>query len=100
MSNSKEKWKISDIHKQTMSSFMTDFWDLIKASYEFPDDEDPEHDHYWSTLVKWCDALMTKYRSNKTINGIVCGFINGQSYRATGRKIEDEANGNPSVHLG
>lgn len=85
MNKEKQKWIISEEHKKNMSAFMSDFWALIKASYEFPADEDPGHDHYWETLVKWCDALMNKYRSDPVITAIVSGYLDGQSRRATAK---------------
>lgn len=83
MSTEREKWTISEEHKKQMSAFLSDFWALIKASYEFPADEDPGHDHYWETLVKWNDALITKYKSDPVVAGIVIGYLDGQSRRAT-----------------
>lgn len=77
-----EKWTITDEHKQILSSFMADFWKLIKASYEFPNDMDPAHDHYWTTLIKWCDALMKKYNNDPTVCRIVMAYIDSQSDRA------------------
>ena len=74
-----DDWKINDDHMKTMSAFMSDFWRLIKASYEIPKDGD---DHYWQTLVKWADALGTKYDGDKTIMGIILGYIDGQSVRS------------------
>lgn len=85
--NAAEKWTIKDTHKQTMSSFMTDFWQMIKASYEIPADTDSGSDHYWSTLVKWCDALMKKYNSDPVINRIVAGYLDGQSDKACARPV-------------
>ena len=81
------EWKISEEHKQTMSSFMTDYWQLIKASYEIPADTDPSHDHYWKTLVYWCDALMKKYNGDPVINRIVAGYLDGQSDKACCRPV-------------
>lgn len=80
-----EKWTITEEHKQVQSKFMTDFWQLIKASYEIPADTAPDHDHYWSTLVKWCDALMKKYKGDPVINRIVAGYLDGQSDKACSR---------------
>ena len=82
-----EKWTITDEHKQTLSSFMTDFWRLIKASYEIPADTDPAHDHYWTTLVKWCGALMEKYNGDPVINRVVAGYLDGQSDKACDRPV-------------
>lgn len=75
-----EDWKITSDHKEYMSGFMTDFWKLIKASYEIPD---TDSDHYWQTLVHWCDALMKKYDSGNdpVINRMVIGYLDGMSCR-------------------
>ena len=66
---------------------MTDFWKLIKASYEIPADTESGSDHYWATLVKWCDALMKKYNSDPVINRIVAGYLDGQSDRACNKPV-------------
>ena len=86
--NSTLMWTISEEHKETMSAFMSDFWKLIKASYEFPSDISPLHDHYWNTLVKWSDALVRKYDSDPTIARIVIGYIDGQSDRSTKQPVK------------
>lgn len=91
MSTEREKWTISEEHKRQMSAFLSDFWSLIKASYEFPDDEDPGHDHYWSTLIKWADALGKKYDCDPVIRRMIIGYIDGQSIRATGRSEDEDS---------
>ena len=78
-----EQWKITEDNKKVMSAFMADFWNMVKASYEIPEDD---NDHYWSTLVKWADALGNKYHADKTVMGIVLGYLDGQSNKATGRE--------------
>jgi hypothetical protein len=83
-----EMWTISDEHKEIMSAFMTDFWKLIKASYEFPSDISPVHNHYWNTMVKWCDALIRKYDCNSTITRMVMGYLDGQSDRSTKQPVK------------
>lgn len=84
-----DEWKIKEEHKAVMSAFMADFWKLIKASYEMPPEEDrAAGDHYWATLVKWADALGTKYKSDRVIMGIILGYLDGQSNRANGFDVE------------
>ena len=85
------KWEITEEHKQQMSEFMTDFWKVIKASYEMPQKDDKSAvDHYWATLVKWADALSKKYNGDPVINGIILGYLDGQSNKHTGFQIEIE----------
>ena len=91
MSKLSEKWIISEEHKKMMSSFMSDMWKVIKASYEFPADDDPGHDHYWSTLIKWADALGKKYDCDPVIRRMIIGYIDGQSIRATGRSEDEDS---------
>lgn len=91
MSKLSEKWIISEEHKKMMSSFMSDMWKVIKASYEFPADDDPGHDHYWSTLIKWSDALGKKYDCDPVIRRMIIGYIDGQSIRATGRSEDEDS---------
>ena len=80
-----KEWEITEEHKKTMSAFMTDFWSMIKASYEIPEESDQAAgDHYWSTLVKWADALGTKYNADRVIMGIILGYLDGQSNRSNG----------------
>ncbi len=87
MSEAAEKWKITDEHKETVSKFMTDFWSLVKASYEAPDDEDKQaSDHYWSTMMNWADALSKKY-NDVILNGIIIGYLDGQGCKANGFTI-------------
>ena len=84
-------WEISEENKQMMSGFMTDFWKFIKASYEMPPDEPKaENDHYWSTIVKWADALSKKYKGDPVINGIILGYIDGQNLRSKGFDVTIE----------
>ena len=84
-------WEITEEHKKQMSLFMTDFWSLVKASYEMPPDEPKEgSDHYWSTLVRWADALSRKYNGDPVINGIILGYLDGQSNKATGFEVSIE----------
>ena len=71
-------WNISEEHKTHLSAFFTDFWSLIKASYEVPEVEDPDSDQYWETLVKWCDALMTKH-DDPLVNRLVVAYLDAQS---------------------
>ncbi len=84
----REDWTITNEHKEYFSGFMGDFWKLIKASYEFPDTESPDSDHYWETLVHWCDALMKKYDggNDPVINRIVMGYLDGMSCRQNPKK--------------
>ena len=83
-------WEITEEHKKQMSLFMTDFWSLVKASYEMPDEPKEESDHYWSTLVRWADALSRKYNGDPVINGIILGYLDGQSNKATGFEVSIE----------
>ena len=90
-----DNWKITEEHKKTMSAFMTDFWDLIKASYEMPpEDDQAEGDHYWSTLVKWADAMGTKYNADRVIMGIILGYLDGQSNRSNGFDVTFDTDNN------
>ena len=85
-------WEISEEHKKQMSSFMTDFWNLVKATYEMPSDEKKEaSDHYWHTLVKWSNILSKKYAGDPVINGIIIGYLDGQSNKSNGVQVEIEA---------
>lgn len=68
-------WNITEEHKTHLSAFFTDFWSLIKASYEVENS-----DQYWETLVKWCDALMTKH-DDPMVNRIVMAYLDSQSIR-------------------
>lgn len=80
-------WKITEEHKQKMSEFMADLWSLVKASYEMPPENDKdttELDHYWTTLCKWADALSTKYGGDPVINGMILGYMEGQSDKSVG----------------
>lgn len=82
-------WEITEEHKQTVSLFMGDFWKLVKASYEMPlDDDKPASDHYWSTLVKWADALSKKYDGDPVMTGIILGYLDGQSNKSNGIHVE------------
>ena len=82
------KWDIKEDHQKVMSSFMSDFWSMIKASYEMPEDEDV--DHYWSTLVKWADALGKKYGCDPVISGMIIGYLDGQSIKSNNQKVKVE----------
>lgn len=82
------KWDIKEDHQKVMSSFMSDFWSMIKASYEMPEDEDV--DHYWSTLVKWADALGKKYDCDPVISGMIIGYLDGQSIKSNNQKVKVE----------
>ena len=82
-------WEITDEHKQKMSAFMTDFWKLVKASYEMPPDGEKEgSDHYWSTLVRWADALSKKYDGDVVIACIILGYLDGLSKKSNGFEVE------------
>lgn len=85
---SAEDWKITEEHKETMSAFMGDFWQIVKASYEFPDPESADNDHYWKSLIHWSDVLMKKYGNgaDPIINRVVMGYLDGQSIRQTPEK--------------
>lgn len=85
-------WNITEEHKKTMSEFMKDFWSMIKASYEAPDGkDDSEDEHYWSTLVKWADALGKKYDCDPVISAMIIGYIDGQSNRQNGISVTLES---------
>lgn len=84
-----DEWKIKGEHLKIMSAFMTDFWLMIKASYEMPEDDD-KVDHYWSTLVKWADALGKKYDGDPVISGMIVGYLDGQSIKSNNQKIKVE----------
>lgn len=82
-------WEIDEENKKKMSAFMTDFWQMIKKSYTMPDDGDEaEHDHYWTTLVHWADALGKKYDCDPVISAMVCGYIDGQSIKSNNQRVE------------
>lgn len=71
-------WTITEDHRRSMSAFFSDFWALVKAAYEIP--QEPQANAlYWRTLVQWSDALMKKYNSDPMICGLVMAFIDGQS---------------------
>lgn len=73
-------WTITEDHRRSMSAFFTDFWALVKAAYEIP--QEPQANAlYWRTLVLWSDALMKKYNSDPMMCGLVMAFIDGQSER-------------------
>lgn len=85
-------WMITDEHKKQMSDFMSDFWKMIKASYEMPPSTDKrENDHYWYTIVKWADALSKKYNGDPVINGIILGYLDGQSNKDVGFDVSIES---------
>lgn len=71
---------ITEEHKAHLSAFFTDFWNLVKASYEVPEVEDPGSDLYWQSLIKHCDALMKKH-DDPLVNRLVMGFLDAQSCR-------------------
>ena len=83
------KWDIKEEHQIVMSAFMSDFWSMIKASYEMPED-DSDVDHYWSTLVKWADALGKKYGCDPVISGMIIGYLDGQSIKSNNQKVKVE----------
>ena len=84
-------WDITEEHKETMSAFMSDFWKVIKASYEIPPEEPkPDNDHYWVTLIKWSDALSKKYDGDPVINGIILGYLDGMSAKSKGFELTIE----------
>lgn len=84
-------WEITEEHKETMSAFMSDFWKVIKASYEMPPEEPKsDNDHYWVTLIKWSDALSKKYKSDPVINGIILGYLDGMSAKSKGFELTIE----------
>ena len=88
-------WEITEEHKQTMSDFMTDFWKLVKATYEMPAESNKSvEDHYWSTLTRFADALSKKYDGDPVINGIILGYLDGQSSKATGINLTIETDSN------
>lgn len=87
-------WKITEEHKEKMSKFMADFWEMIKASYEMPPEDDTDTtqvDHYWTTLSKWVDALSRKYDGDPVINCMILGYMQGQSDKSVGRIQEIES---------
>lgn len=70
---------------------MSDFWAMIKASYEAPPQEDEKaDDHYWTTLVKWSDALGKKYGCDPILCGIIMGYLDGQNHKANGIEVTIE----------
>ena len=87
-------WEINEEHKKQMSGFMTDFWKMVKASYEMPSDSQEEaSDHYWFTLTRWADALSKKYDGDPVINGIILGYLDGQSNKSNGIHVEIDMEG-------
>lgn len=85
------EWEINEDHKKVMSAFMSDFWTMVKKSYEMPEGDDKEQeDHYWSTLIKWADALGKKYDCDPVISGIIVGYLDGQSVKSNGQRIKVE----------
>ena len=73
-------WSITEEHKAHLSAFFADFWNLIKASYEVPEVEDPDSDLYWQSLIEHCDVLMKKH-DDPLVNRLVMGFLDAQSCR-------------------
>ena len=82
-----DEWKIKEDHKTIMSAFMADFWKLVKASYEMPEDDEGIN-HYWATMIKWADALGKKYDSDPVICGMILGYLDGLSVKSNNQKIE------------
>lgn len=76
-------WNITAEHKAHLSAFFTDFWSLIKASYEVPEVEDPDSDLYWQSLIEHCDVLMTKH-DDPMVNRLVVAYLDSQSIRGGG----------------
>lgn len=73
-------WGITEEHKAHLSAFFADFWNLIKASYEVPEVEDPDSDLYWQSLIMHCDVLMKKH-DDPLVNRLVMGYLDTQSCR-------------------
>ena len=74
------RWTITEQNKRIMSAFFTDFWALVKESYEIP--QEPQANAlYWRTLILWCDKLMKKYNGDPVICRLVVSYIDGQSDR-------------------
>lgn len=88
MSTQAELWKVPEADRPP-EQFWTDFSKLVNASFNYEDSEDDsKHDHYWKTLIKWCNVLMDRY-NNHIVNMIVMGYLDGQSGRATGRRKDE-----------
>ena len=54
------RYQILEAHRKECSMFMTDFWALIKLTFERDDT-----DQYWSELVRLADSLGRKYYGNR-----------------------------------
>lgn len=72
------QWTITEEHRQEMAAFFADFWQMIKASYEIPQ-EPQANAEYWRTLITWSDELMKKYSCNPVISRLVISYIDAQT---------------------
>ena len=72
-------WRVPDPDRPP-DQFWTDFSKFVNASMIYEDT-----DHYWQTLIRWGDVLMSRY-NNHVVNMVVIDYLDGQSRRATGGK--------------
>ena len=90
------QWTITEEHRQEMAAFFADFWQMIKASYEIPQ-EPKANSLYWRTLVQWCDELMNKHGSDPTANRLVVAYLDAQADRDTAQREQLQQGKGPKI---
>lgn len=58
---------------RVLADFMTDFWKLIKSSYEVRDD-----DQYWSDLTQYAVLLEKKYSGHGLVKKLLLAYLDYQ----------------------
>ena len=70
-------YQISEVHRKECSMFMTDFWTLIKLTFERENT-----DQYWSELVRLADSLGRKYYGNLFAYSMIMAYVDYHSGQA------------------
>ena len=70
-----------------------DFW-IAYRKFIIASKMSDNSDYYWTTLVKWADALAKRYPGNDIVADLIMDYIDGQSKRDVERtkKSEEERN--------
>lgn len=71
------RYQISEAHRKECSMFMTDFWALIKLTFERENT-----DQYWSELVRLADSLGRKYYGNRFAYSMIMAYVDYHSNQA------------------
>ncbi len=71
------RYQISEAHRKECSMFMTDFWTLIKLTFERENT-----DQYWSELVRLADSLGRKYYGNLFAYSMIMAYVDYHSGQA------------------